>query len=422
MSQENTQNRNAQENTQNRDAQDMMRTTRWHNGEKSFSPFSATEMERRQNAVRDWMASNSVDACLFTSYHCINYYSGFLYCSFGRKYGFFVDAQKATSISAGVDGGQPWRRTFGDNITYTDWRRDNFFYAVKSLAKNIKTLGIEFDHVSLDYRRQLEEAFPGVEFVDVGQPSMWMRTVKSAEEHKIIREGARICDVGGAAGVAAIKAGVREHEVALAATDAMVREIAGAFPFVELMDTWTWLQSGINSDGAHNPATNRAVEAGDIMVLNCFPMIFGYYMALERTLFCKHASERSLDIWEKNCAVHRRGLELIQPGARCCDIAEELNEMYRAWDLLKYRSFGYGHSFGVLSHYYGREAGVELREDVDTVLQPGMVISMEPMVMLPEGEEGAGGYREHDILIVGENSAENITKFPFGPEHNIVGG
>ena len=401
--------------------EDMVRTTRVHNGEKSFLPFSATEMERRQNAVRNWMAENAVDACLFTSYHCINYYSGFLYCSFGRRYGLFVDAKEATSISAGVDGGQPWRRTFGDNITYTDWHQDNFFYAVKSLAKSIKTLGIEFDHVSLDYRRQLEEALPGVEFVDVGQPSMWMRTIKSAEEHKIIREGARICDVGGAAGVAAFKAGVGEHEVALAATDAMVREIARSFPFVELMDTWAWLQSGINSDGAHNPVTNRVLEAGDISVLNCFPMIFGYYTALERTLFCERASERHLEIWEKNCAVHRRGLELIKPGARCCDIAEELNEMYREWDLLKYRSFGYGHSFGVLCHYYGREAGVELREDVETVLRPGMVISMEPMVMLPETEEGAGGYREHDILIIGEEGAENITKFPFGPEHNIVG-
>jgi len=41
--------------------------------------------------------------------------------------------------------------------------------------------------------------------------------------------------------------------------------------------------------------------------------------------------------------------------------------------------------------------------------------------MLPEGLEGAGGYREHDILVVQEGGAENITKFPFGPEHNIVG-
>ena len=402
-------------------SEDMIRTTQWHNGEKSFSPFSASEMERRQKAVRDWMASNSVDACLFTSYHCINYYSGFLYCYFGRKYGFFVNEKEATSISAGIDGGQPWRRTFGDNITYTDWRKDNFFYAVQNLAQSVKTLGIEFDHVSLDYRSQLEEALPGVAFVDVGQPSMWMRTIKSKEEHKVIREGARIGDIGGAACVEAIKAGVPEHEVALASTNAMVREIARSFPFVELMDTWTWFQSGINTDGAHNPVTNRPMEPGDILSLNCFPMIFGYYTALERTLFCERASKRHLEIWEKNCAVHRRGLEMIKPGARCCDIAQELNEMYRGWNLLKYRSFGYGHSFGVLCHYYGREAGVELREDIETVLRPGMVVSMEPMVMLPEGEEGAGGYREHDILIVGEESAENITKFPFGPEHNIVG-
>jgi creatinase len=114
-------------------------------------------------------------------------------------------------------------------------------------------------------------------------------------------------------------------------------------------------------------------------------------------------------------------LELICPGARCGDIATELNEIYLSHDLLQYRSFGYGHSFGTLCHYYGREAGVELREDIDTELRPGMVVSVEPMIMLPEGQPGAGGYREHDILVVTEAGAENITTFPFGPEHNIVG-
>ena len=89
-------------------------------------------------------------------------------------------------------------------------------------------------------------------------------------------------------------------------------------------------------------------------------------------------------------------------------------------DLLKYRSFGYGHSFGVLSHYYGREAGLELREDIDTVLEPGMVVSIEPMLTIPDEQPGAGGYREHDILIVTSDGAENITKFPYGPEHNII--
>ena len=151
-------------------------------------------------------------------------------------------------------------------------------------------------------------------------------------------------------------------------------------------------------------------------------MISGYYTALERTLFCKYASDRHLELWQANVKVHRCGLELIKPGVRCCDIALELNEIYKEYDLLQYRTFGYGHSFGVLSHYFGREAGLELREDIQTVLEPNMVISMEPMIMLPEGMDGAGGYREHDILVVGKDAAENVTRFPFGPEHNIVGG
>jgi creatinase len=37
-----------------------------------------------------------------------------------------------------------------------------------------------------------------------------------------------------------------------------------------------------------------------------------------------------------------------------------------------------------------------------------------------DGEPGAGGYREHDILVVGQDGAENITKFGFGPENNII--
>ncbi|WP_349361343.1 M24 family metallopeptidase [Stappia sp.] len=402
------------------DPDGLLRTTRWHNGEKAWSPFSAGEMDRRQDAIRTAMEARGIDAALFTSYHNICYFSGFLYCAFGRRYGFVVDAHSATTISAGIDGGQPWRRTHGDAITYTDWRRDNFFFALQGLTKGVKRLGIEFDTVSLELKGLLEDALPGVELVDIAGDAMRLRTVKSAEEHALIREGARICDIGGAAVVEAVAPGVPEHEVAIASTNAMIREIARSFPQVELMDTWTWFQSGLNTDGAHNPVTNRVVQAGDILSLNCFPMIFGYYTALERTLFCEHAPDAHLRLWEINCDVHRAGLDLIRPGARCCDIARELNEIYRTHGLLRYRSFGYGHSFGVLSHYYGREASVELREDVETVLEPGMVVSMEPMIMIPEGQPGAGGYREHDILIVTETGAENITGFPFGPEHNIL--
>jgi hypothetical protein len=56
-----------------------------------------------------------------------------------------------------------------------------------------------------------------------------------------------------------------------------------------------------------------------------------------------------------------------------------------------------------------------------SVLKPGMVVSMEPMISVLDGQPGVGGYREHDILVVDEDGAENITKFPFGPEYNIIG-
>jgi len=243
---------------------------------------------------------------------------------------------------------------------------------------------------------------------------------REEREIEIIKNGSRIADIGGAEIVKNIKEDATELEIAISGRDKMEREIAKTYPDAEYMDTWVWFQSGINTDGAHNPKTNRKIKKGDILSLNTFPMISGYYTALERTLFFDSVDDESLKAWEANVKVHKRGLELIKPGVKCSEICNELNELFAELGYLQYRTFGYGHSFGVLSHFYGREAGLELREDIDTVLEENMVISMEPMILIPEGKPGAGGYREHDILVIGKHGAENITKFPFGPDHNII--
>jgi len=390
------------------------------NGRKQDPIFSAAEMENRLAKLRTQMAAENIDAVIFTSIHNINYYNHFVYCSFGRPYGLVVTQDKLKSITANIDGGQPWRRGFGENVIFTDWEKDNYFKAMQQEVTNSGRVGIEYDHINLENLKKLQDALSEAELVDISKMTMRQRMVKSAEEIELIRNGAQVADIGGAACVEAIGEGVPEYEVALHSTQAMVREISRRYPESDIMDTWTWFQSGINTDGAHNPVSTRNIQKGDILSLNCFPMIGGYYTALERTLFFDHASDRHLEIWDANVEVHRRGLELIRPGARCCDIAEELNEIFSKHDLLQYRTFGYGHSFGSLCHYYGREAGLELREDIETVLEPNMVVSIEPMVMLPETLPGAGGYREHDILVVTDDGAENITAFPFGPEHNII--
>ena len=393
------------------------------NGSKSKLPFSNKEYEERLKKIRTAMSKNNLDMIILTSMHNIAYYTGFIYCSFGRPYGCVITEKKIVTISANIDASQPWRRSFCENIIYTDWKRDNFLKAIVSIIgrdEPPKNIGIENDHVTLEMKEKFKSLFTSSKFSDVSKDLMKLRMIKSSEEIDIIKNGARIADIGAEEIVKHIKVGASELEIATVGRDKMEMEIAKTYPEAEYMDTWVWFQSGINTDGAHNPKTSRKLKLGDILSLNTFPMISGYYTALERTLFLNEINDASLKAWEANITVHKKGLELIKPGAKCSEICKELNDLFAQLGYLQYRTFGYGHSFGVLSHFYGRESGLELREDIHTVLEPNMVISMEPMIMIPEGKPGAGGYREHDILIIKENGTENITKFPFGPEHNIV--
>ncbi len=302
--------------------------------------FTEQEFGRRLQRLRDYMTVQDIDAVVLTSYHNINYYTGFLFCYFGRKYGAVVTPDKCVTISAGIDGGQPWRRSSCDNLTYTDWHRGNFYRAVDNVFQeshsSVGKIGLEFDHITLDLKAHFEDFYPKSSVVDVNEALMRHRMVKSPEEQALIRQGARIADLGGAAVRDAAREGVSEYEVAIASTTAMIREIAKTYPDVELMDStlhlcvnyflsatekpqkyflglcspnskfrccscnapfarqtrtrifanswrlcpfclqaWTWFQSGINTDGAHNPVTTRKLQKGDILSLNCFPMIAG---------------------------------------------------------------------------------------------------------------------------------------------------
>jgi creatinase len=392
---------------------------RFHQGARVL-PFASAEYGARLHGLRARMEEAGVEACVFTSMHNIAYYSGFLYCAFGRPYALVVTPADSVTISAGIDAAQPWRRCHGDNITYTDWARDNYWRAIRSVTGTARHIGYEGDHITLAQKALLDAFLAPAHTTDIAPASMRQRMHKSPAEIALIRQGAAVADVGGYAIRDAISVGAREIDVAMAGRDAMELEIARRFPDAEYRDTWVWFQSGINTDGAHNPVTARAVQRGDILSLNTFPMISGYYTALERTMFLSEVDEASLKIWRANVAAHEYGMSLLQPGARCAEVTEKINALLAEQDLLRYRTFGYGHSFGILSHYYGREAGLELREDIDTVLEPGMVISMEPMLTIPEGQPGAGGYREHDILIITEDGNENITGYPYGPDFNIV--
>merc|ERR1711964_218592 len=171
--------------------------------------------------------------------------------------------------------------------------------------------------------QNLKDFLDNPEIIDIAPSAMLQRMIKSEEEITLIKSGAKIADIGGEALVKEIKIGASEIDIAMAGRDAMEKAIAKFHPNSELRDTWVWFQSGINTDGAHNAVTTRKIKFGDILSLNTFPMISGYYTALERTLFMGEVDDASMKAWEVNIKVHRHGLKLIKPGVKCSEVTAE---------------------------------------------------------------------------------------------------
>jgi len=109
--------------------------------------------------------------------HNVAYYTGFLYCAFGRPYAAVVTASGVTTVSANIDAGQPWRRCYGDNLVYTDWQRNNFWRALEKLVGNVNTISIEYDHMVMDLYQQMKATFPKARLSSISDFTMQQRMV-----------------------------------------------------------------------------------------------------------------------------------------------------------------------------------------------------------------------------------------------------
>ena len=162
------------------------------NGDKVKLPFTDKEYQNRLSKLRIIMSNQGMDMVILTSMHNIAYYTGFIYCSFGRPYGCLVTEKKIVTISANIDASQPWRRSHCDNIIYTDWKRDNFLKAIVSVIgrdEPPKRIGIENDHITLEIKNKLNSIFPDSIFKNIANYLMKLRMIKSDEEIEIIKNG-----------------------------------------------------------------------------------------------------------------------------------------------------------------------------------------------------------------------------------------
>ena len=207
------------------------------NGPKVPLPFSDKEYENRLKGLRKIMNEKNLEAVILTSLQNVAYYSGFLYCSFGRPYACVVTDKRNIVVSANIDAGQPGRRCYGENLIYTDWERNNYFKAIISLVKKVKKIGVEKDHLTMERYQNLKDFLDNPEIINIAPSTMLQRMIKSKEEIVLIKSGAKIADIGGEALVKEIKVGATEIDIAMAGRDAMEKAIAKYHPNSELRDT-----------------------------------------------------------------------------------------------------------------------------------------------------------------------------------------
>ena len=383
--------------------------------------WSVGEMQRRLRNLQTLMDERSLDAVILTSLHNVLYYTGFFCPPFGRLHSAVVPRKgEPVLIVSLIEDLRPQHCCYYEDIRlFDDWEMSPLENNVRLFGEVLRDhgisggrLGYEEDSISVSFKAMIDSALGGFEFADVAHDTMRQRLIKSEEEIALIRQGVEVCEVGGYAALEAMKPGVTEVEMARAANSAIENELRRRFPDIEVDNVNTcWVQTGpYRSRVGHIMNAHRVVQKGEMISVNPYTIIGGYYHVLERSLYWGHIPDDALAAFKTNVEAHHAGLRTLRAGIKCSDVDKVINPIYREAGLLEGRSFGTGHSVGIMCIWYGREEGGELRQYNDTVLEENMVVTMEPMVNV----DGLGGFRHHDICRITADGIENLNTFPRG--------
>lgn len=386
--------------------------------------WSVEEMNRRLRNLYAIMDEKKLDAVVLTSIHNVLYYTGFYCPPVGRLHSAVIPrrGEPALIVSTIEDLRANFNCYYEDVRHFHDWDmspEDNNIRLTKAVLSDNSIssgrLGIETDTVSLDYKEKLDSALADFEFTDVAYATMMTRTVKSDEEVSVIRHGVQLCEVGGWAAVAALKEGCTEVEVANACNVAIANGLRERFPNIEYDDlnNKCLFQTGpYRSRVGHTMNAHRLVRKGEMLSNNPYCIIAGFYHVLERSMYWGHIPDEAMPYFKANVRAHHAGLKALKAGRKCSEIDQHVNAVYEeeGIDWRNLRSFGTGHSLGIMTYWFGRESGPELRQYNDNTLRKNMVVTMEPMINI----DGLGGFRHHDICLITDDGIENLNTFPNG--------
>ncbi|MFJ8527830.1 Xaa-Pro dipeptidase [Bacillus sp. NPDC094106] len=269
------------------------------------------------------------------------------------------------------------------------------------VAKQVKELGIQklgFEQDTLTYSSYTahKEAVEA-EFVPTSGLVEKLRLIKTDSEIKILKEAAQIADAAFEHILSFIRPGVSEIEVSNELEFFMRKQGATSSSFDIIV------ASGLRSALPHGVASEKVIETGDFVTLDFGAYYKGYCSDITRTIAVGEPSDKLKEIYSVVLEAQLRGVNGIKAGLT----GREADALTRDYITEK----GYGEYFG---HSTGHGVGLEIHEAPglasrsETVLEPGMVVTVEPGIYIP----GVGGVRIEDDIIVTSEGNEVITKSP----------
>ncbi|NLY79283.1 MAG: aminopeptidase P family protein [Lysinibacillus sp.] len=257
----------------------------------------------------------------------------------------------------------------------------------------IKTLGFEKDTVTYGKFESFQEQF-NAKLVPLSGIIEKIRLIKTNEEINIIKVACQIADAAFNHILDFIKPGVTELEVSNELEFFMRKQGASSSSFD------TIVASGTRSALPHGVATNKVIEKGDFVTLDFGAIYNGYVSDITRTIAVGTPNPKLIEMYNVVLEAQLLALEKVGPGLT----GKEADKIAR--DFLTEK--GYGKAFG---HSLGHGIGLEIHEGPtlsyrsDQVLEPNMVVTIEPGVYLPE----IGGVRIEDDIVITPTGNEKLT-------------
>lgn len=267
---------------------------------------------------------------------------------------------------------------------------------VADLARDIRpgTLGVDKFWYS-KFLIGLMALRPDVVPADGSAPVDLARMTKCEDERAALRHSSAMNDQVVAAAIGALRADVRENELA----SLVNREFLSRGADCEGTQLVCF---GENGADPHHSGDSTTIKPGDSVTFDLFTPIGRYWCDMTRTVFYKSVSDRQREVYELVRRANEAAEAAVRPGVRL----SELDKIAR--DIIT--DGGYGENF---THRLGHGIGLECHEppDVSAVsdapLSPGMVFSIEPGIYLP----GEFGVRIEDLVLVTETGGEVLNHF-----------